>query len=99
MFLDSDSNQLLNQSNTWNQTPLSLDKDMHPYLISPFLMAREGDWDKLGIWLDKNPFLINIQTYKEKKTLLMIAVKHCWDVIVKILLQRGADMKIQNFEG
>ena len=43
-----------------------------------------------------NPEKINMQTYKDKKTLLMIAVKHGWDVIVKLLLQWKADVIIKN---
>ena len=49
-------------------------------------MAWEGERDKLMLWLDKNPEKINDTTYKLKKTLLMIAVKHLRDVIVKLLL-------------
>lgn len=50
------------------------------------MMAWNGDWEKLINWLDKNPEKIDDQTFKEKKTLLMIAIKNCRDVIVKLLL-------------
>ena len=62
-------------------------------------MVWEGDRDKFLKWLDKNPDKINEQTYWERKTVLMIAVWHTWDIIVKILLHRGADLKIQNQKG
>jgi len=72
---------------------------MLPNLISQFMMAWNGDRDKLIAWLDKNQNKIDDQTFKEKKTLLMISVKNCWDVIVKLLLQRNVNLTLKNAHG
>ena len=64
--------------------------------MKPFCFAGKGDEQALSTWLDDGG---GVDTRHESVTLLIVAAGERQEAMVRLLLQRGASVNLQDSEG
>lgn len=97
---DCDYDKLLTQRNSQNKLPIEITRDpsVKPYFVSLWHAAKKGDLDMTRLLLNAGEE-INDQSKFLKLTALHMAVLNNHYLLVRLLLEKGADPSIRNEDG